>query len=147
MEFRRVLFRSSIDSSNFRIRGANILFSGGRGPWSMGLGAGYAQRRYLDPDLTIDGFTLDRRKDHSFTVNGYMSRALSRTSSINVNAYTAWFDSDAPGVDASFGAGISGSYYRTLWIDHLQGSAARPEERRVGEECVGRFKSRWWPYN
>src|SRR3546814_17550199 len=38
----------SIDSSNFRIRGANILFSGGRGPWSMGLGAGYAQRRYLD---------------------------------------------------------------------------------------------------
>src|SRR3546814_10393972 len=90
----------------------------------MGLGAGYAQRRYLDPDLTIDGFTLDRRKDHSFTVNGYMSRALSRTSSINVNAYTAWFDSDAPGVDASFGAGISGRYYRTLWIDHLQGYAA-----------------------
>lgn len=114
----------SIDSSNFRIRGANVLVSGGRGPWSMGLGAGYAQRRYNDPDLTIDGFTFDRRKDESFTVNGYMSRALSRTSSINVNAYTAWFDSDAPGVDASFGAGISGSYYRTLWIDHLQGYAA-----------------------
>lgn len=114
----------SIDSSNFRIRGANILFSGGRGPWGMGVGAGYAQRRYVQPGITLDGFTLDGRKDHSFILNGYVSRALSRTSSVNVNAYAAWFDSGLPGSPESVGAGISGSYQRTLWIDRLQGYAA-----------------------
>jgi hypothetical protein len=114
----------SVDSSEFRTRGANILFSGQRGPWGMGVGAGYSQRRYLQPEFTIDGFGFDGREDESFTINGYLSRALSSTSGIDVNAYGAWFDSDAPGVDGSFGAGISGTYYRTLWIDHLQGFAA-----------------------
>ena len=90
----------------------------------MGIGAGYSQRKYVDPGIAPEGFTLDGRRDHSFTLNGYLSRALSRTSSVNVDTYAAWFDSGLPGVDESFGAGISGSYYRTLWIDQLQGYGA-----------------------
>lgn len=114
----------SIDTSDFRIRGANVGLSGERGPWSVGLGAGYSQRKYVSPGVTPEGFTLDGRRDHSFTVHGYLGRELSHTSGVNVDAYAAWFDSGVPGAENSFGAGVSGSYYRTLWFDHLQGYAA-----------------------
>jgi hypothetical protein len=114
----------SIDASDFRVRGVNILFSGERGPWSMGIGGGYSQRKYLAPGVTPDGFTLDDRRDHSFTLNGYMGRALSRDSSINLDAYAVWFDPGVPGFDDSFGAGVTGSYYQTLWSEHWRGVAA-----------------------
>ena len=116
---------NSINTANFRNRGANILFSGGRGPWSMGVGAGYANRKYLVPANTSTGsFILNGVTDESFTLNGYVGRELSRTSSINFDAYASWYNSGIAGADGSFGTGISASYYRTLFVDRLQGFAA-----------------------
>src|SRR3546814_11681065 len=35
-----------------------------------------------------------------------------------------------------------------LGIDHgLDPRRTRSEERRLGNECVSRFRSRWWPYH
>jgi uncharacterized protein (PEP-CTERM system associated) len=113
----------SISSTNFRHRGANFLLSGGRGPWSFGIGAGYAQRKYLAPDV-LNGFSLNRVKDESATINASMSRDLSRTSGISADAYAAWYDSDRLDSSSSFGTGITGSYYRSIFYDRLQAHAA-----------------------
>jgi hypothetical protein len=113
----------AISTANFRHRGANILFSGGRGPWSMGVGAGYAQRKYFTPDVE-NGFALDRFMDESFQVNASVTRQLSRTSQFNLEAYASWFDRNLPGVDSAFGTGVTGSYHRRFLLDRLQMQAA-----------------------
>lgn len=113
----------SISSTNFRHRGASFLLSGGRGPWSFGLGAGYAQRKYLAPG-GLAGFSLDSVKDESFTINGTLGRDLSRTSGIDFDAYASWYDSDQVGIGSAFGSGVTGSYYRSIFYDRLQAHAA-----------------------
>ena len=110
----------SVSSTNFRHRGASFLLSGERGLWSYGLGAGYAQRKYLAPI----GFSLDRVKDESFTINGTLSRDLSRTSGIDLDAYASWYDSDRVGLGSSFGTGVTGTYYRSLFYERLQANVS-----------------------
>jgi hypothetical protein len=113
----------SISSTNFRHRGASFMLSGGRGPWSFGLGAGYAQRKYLAPG-GLAGFSLDRVTDEGFTINGNLSRDLSRTSGIDFDAYASWYDTNQVGIGSSFGSGVTGSYYRSIFYDRLQAHAA-----------------------
>lgn len=116
---------NAISTANYRDRGVTILFSGGRGPWTMGIGGGYENRKYLAPASTSAGdFTLDGVTDDNYFINGYLSRQLSRSSSLNFDAYASWYDSGVPGSDSSFGAGISASYNRTLFLDHMQGYAS-----------------------
>jgi hypothetical protein len=112
----------SIDNFNFRNRGANILYSASRGPWTLGLGAGYANRRYLAPDSNV--FALHGVTDQSFTLQGNVSRRLSRDSGFDLDAYASWYDSGLAGSDASFGAGLTGRYYRSLFNPHLQAQIA-----------------------
>jgi hypothetical protein len=108
----------SIDNFNFRNRGANVLLSGGRGPYEYGVGAGYSNRRYYappGPDFALSGVT-----DHSFTLSGNVGRRLTRTSGVNLDAYAAWYDSGIAGSQGSFGGGVMGNYYRSLMGDRLQ---------------------------
>jgi hypothetical protein len=112
----------SISNFNFRNRGANAMYSATRGPWSFGLGAGYANRRYLAPDSNI--FVLHGVTDQSFTLQGSLDRRLSRDSGFDLDAYASWYDSGLAGSDASFGAGLTGRYYRSLFNPHLQAQIA-----------------------
>jgi hypothetical protein len=108
----------SIANFNFRNRGANIRYSAARGPWTMGLGAGYANRRYLAPDSSL--FALHGVTDQSFSLQGNLGRRLTRSSGYDLDAYAAWFDSGITDADASFGAGLTGRYYRNIFRDRLQ---------------------------
>ncbi|MEA3065768.1 MAG: hypothetical protein QOJ27_2220 [Sphingomonadales bacterium] len=112
----------SIANFNFRNRGATLRYSAARGPWSMGLGAGYANRRYLAPDSDI--FALHGVTDQSFNLQGNLGRRLTRTSGLDFDAYAAWYDSGLAGSDASFGAGLTGRYYRNIFRDRLQAQIA-----------------------
>lgn len=114
---------NAITSQTFRHRGANVLLSGGRGPWSFGVGAAYAQRKFSEPSFT-NAFSLDRFRDESLSLNAYLNRELSRTSGIGLDGYATWFDRSAPGFDTAFGAGVSASYHRSLFYDRLQAQAA-----------------------
>ncbi|MGS1017621.1 hypothetical protein [Allosphingosinicella humi] len=114
----------SIGTSNFRMRGANILFSGRRGPWSFGLGANYVHRNYLAPRLVPGGFSLDDVTDENISVGAHLGRALSRTSHLGLDAHATWYDSGIAGTSDAFGAGVSASYYRTFLFDRLRGQAA-----------------------
>ena len=114
---------NAITDRTFRHRGVDLVFSGGRGPWSFGIGANYAQRKYSQPSFA-NGFSLDRLKDESFTISGNLNRALSRTSGLAFDAYASWFDRSVSGFDTSFGAGATASYHRSLFYDRLQAQAA-----------------------
>jgi hypothetical protein len=114
----------TIGTSNFRSQGANLIFSGGRGPWTMGVGGGYSRRKYLAPATTGGQFTLDGVVDQSFSLSANASRTLGRDAGISLDGYASWFDSGIPGNGSAFSTGISGSYHRTLFIDRLQGYAA-----------------------
>jgi len=108
----------SISNFNFRNRGASLQYSAARGPWTMGLGAGYANRKYLAPDSSL--FALDGVTDQSFSLQGNLGRRLTRSSGYDLGAYAAWFDSGLADADSSFGAGLTGRYYRNIFRDRLQ---------------------------
>ncbi len=53
----------SIRGSTFRARGGSLVFSGSRGLWSFGVGAGYVHRRYARPAVpAFDRLRADRRE-------------------------------------------------------------------------------------
>lgn len=114
----------SINGATFRNRGANVMLSGGRGPWSFNAGAGYVQRRYFGPPATGAIFSRDNITDRSFTLQAGASRALSRRSGVSGDVYAGWFDSGAAGADTSFSSGVTGSYYRTLMDGRLEANVA-----------------------
>jgi hypothetical protein len=107
----------SLAGFNFRNRGGNIVYSASRGPWSLGAGAAYNNRRYLAPQ----GFSLAGVTDQSFTLNGYLGRRFTRTSGVDFDAYAAFYDSGLAGADSGFGAGVNGRYYRSFFDPRLQG--------------------------
>ena len=113
----------SIRGGTFRLRGASLVFSGNRGLWSWGLGAGYAHRRYRRPtDPAFD--LLGPEEEQSLTVSGSLNRQLSRTSEVGFDAYASWFDSDAADFDSVFSAGATFSYSRSFLLERLRLLAA-----------------------
>ena len=133
----------SIDNFNFRNRGASLMLSGGRGPWSYGVGAGYNTRRYYappGPDFVLHGVT-----DQSFSLSANAGRRLSRTSGFDLAAYAAWYDSGIVDADGSFSTGATGTYYRTIFHDRISATAsagvftsqAGDFDRTVGSAMVG----------
>ncbi|HYW15221.1 MAG TPA: hypothetical protein VE891_03575, partial [Allosphingosinicella sp.] len=112
----------SISNFNFRNRGINAQYSAARGPWTMGLGAGYANRKYLAPDSSV--FALNGVTDQSFSLAGNLGRRLTRSSGYDLDGYAAWFDSGITDTDSSFGAGLTGRYYRNVFRDRLQAQIA-----------------------
>lgn len=114
---------SSINASNFRNRGVSVLFSSERGLWSFGIGADYNNRKYLAPRAGTT-FSIAGVTDESASVQAYINRKLSRTSGINLDTYASWYDSGLPGSDSVFGAGVTGTYYRSFLLERLQAEAA-----------------------
>ncbi|HEX8364846.1 MAG TPA: hypothetical protein VF603_06125 [Allosphingosinicella sp.] len=113
----------ALSNSSFHARGANVLLSGTRGPWSFGLGAGYAHRSYsalFEGDITA----FDPLSDQSFVVNAGVSRRLGRFSSMSIDAVASWFDSDRAAFEPVFSTGVTAGYYRSFLIPGLQLNAA-----------------------
>lgn len=112
----------SINNFNFRNRGASVQFSGGRGPWGFGVGAGYNNRRYFAPPG--DDFVLRGVTDQSFSLSAHASRKLTRSSGVDVATYANWFDSGIAGSDSAFSTGVTGAYYQNIFQDRLQANAS-----------------------
>ena len=112
---------ASITGNSFRMRGASLVFSGERGLWSYGLGAGYAHRRYNSP--RVPGVAAFAGEDEVYSVYGDLSRQLSRTSTIDLALFASWYDSDVAADNVSTMGGTS-SYSRSFLLDRLQLMAA-----------------------
>jgi uncharacterized protein (PEP-CTERM system associated) len=108
---------SAITGSTFRMRGGSLVFSGERGLWSYGLGAGYAHRRYARP--TVPGVASFAQTDDVWSVYGSLSRQLSRVSDVNFDAFASWYSNDVdPNTIRTLGATLS--YNRRLFLERLQ---------------------------
>jgi uncharacterized protein (PEP-CTERM system associated) len=116
-------FFRSINSSNFRSRGASALLSGRRGLWTLGAGANYNHRKYFSPQFE-DGIASARVVEETFSLTAAAERQLSPTSSFDVNAYAAWSDSGLAGIDEAYSLGASAGYRKRLYLERLEGFAA-----------------------
>ena len=112
---------SAITGSTFRARGGNLVFSGSRGLWSYGVGAGYVHRRYARP--AVPGVSSFAQTDENWSVYGSLARQLSRTSEINFDAFASWYSNDVdPDSVRTLGATLS--YNRSLFLERLRLLAA-----------------------
>ncbi|HTU10925.1 MAG TPA: hypothetical protein VMG08_08515 [Allosphingosinicella sp.] len=112
---------SAITGSTFRTRGGSLVFSGQRGLWSYGIGAGYAHRRYARPEVT--GVAAFAQRDEVWSVYGSLGRELSRTSEVNLDAFASWYSNDVdPDTVRTLGATVS--YNRSFLLERMQFMAA-----------------------
>ena len=112
---------SAVNGNSFRMRGGSLVFSGERGLWSYGIGAGYSHRRYARPAVT--GFAAFAGEDEVYSLYGQVGRQLSRTSEINLDAFASWYESDVS-VDNVTTLGATVSYNRSFVLDRLRLLAA-----------------------
>ncbi len=112
----------SVNTSNYRSRGAYALVSGGRGRWRYGVGASYDQRKYLAPS-SATFFSLDGVKDDSFTAEATLTRDLSATASIQGALYGQRYDSGIDNTPATTSLGATATYSKAF-SNHLSGQAA-----------------------
>ena len=100
----------SISAATFRARGIDAVYSITRGPTRLGLGAGYASRRFYLPP--VPGAVVYRSRDESYYVQGFGQWAVDGRSSIGVDVYGNYFVSGIEGGLDAWGAGAQGGYYR-----------------------------------
>jgi hypothetical protein len=99
------------------MRGGSLVFSGERGLWSYGLGAGYAHRRYARP--SVPGIASFAQSDDVWSVYGSLSRQLSRVSDVSFDAFASWYSNDVdPNNVRTLGATLS--YSRRMFLERLQ---------------------------
>lgn len=119
----------SISAANYRSRGGYAILSADRGPWNFGIGAGYANHKYLAPQIS-QIFNIDGAVDESISFEAQVTRRLSASSEITGQMQANWYSSglnNAPNV-TNFGGTVA--YTRNL------------TERLIGFGSVGVYNSR-----
>jgi hypothetical protein len=101
----------SIAAANYRARGVTGVLALNAGPTSFGLGAGYANRRYLVP---AGSSVLAGTSDETYFAQLYASQQLDPRSTLTGNLYANYFLSGIAGSPAVLGAGANGSYIRSF---------------------------------
>lgn len=111
---------AGITGANFRYRGVAAQFAASRGPWGMGLGLGYSQRKFVTPS----GETVFVRgtRDQNWYGNASLTYRVDSQSSIDTAVYANYFDASGSRLDV-LNLGAFTSYYRML-TRKLQASAS-----------------------
>lgn len=120
----------SIATANYRSRGAYAILSGNRGPWTFGVGAAYANHKYLAPQIAQQLFTIDGVVDKSFSLQAHASKDLSSASSISGDLLANWYSSGISGAPDVTNLGATVAYQRNF------------TERIVGFGGVGLYNYR-----
>lgn len=113
----------SISSSVFRTRGVTALMSHRRGPWSAGIGLGYAQRKYETPIVPGATFNLDGTRDESWFAQGQIGYDIDDRSTVDAAVYASLYESGIANAPYVLSTGATGSYRRTFG-NRLSGIAA-----------------------
>jgi uncharacterized protein (PEP-CTERM system associated) len=112
----------TINPSTFQAHGGSIVFAGSRRLWNYGLGLGFTHNRYFLPaGVTNAQFASE---DKSAGINASLGRQLTRESSVSVNAFASWYESDLAGFEDVTTVGSSVNYNRTFLLDRLRLLAA-----------------------
>jgi len=89
----------SLSSAAFRARGVDAVASLSHGPTRFGIGAGYANRRFLAPS-NGSGFSIDGVTDESYYLQLFAARSLDARTVLQGNVFANYYDS---GIRASKG--------------------------------------------
>ncbi|MFZ5747721.1 MAG: hypothetical protein ACOY45_08675 [Pseudomonadota bacterium] len=98
----------SVSTANYRARGVDAVYTYSRGRTTLGLGAGYANRRYIAP-REGNFFTLDGLTDQSWYGQVFATRQVGRNTSVGGNLFASYYDSDLPGSEGVLSWGGNGS--------------------------------------
>nr|WP_208403046.1 hypothetical protein [Sphingomonas japonica] len=103
----------SIATANYRARGVDAIYAVTSGNLRYGLGAGYASRRFYAPDRG-QGFSIDGVIDESYYAQAFGQTTLDPQSTLAGNVYVNYFDSGLGAAPDVWGAGATGSYFRSF---------------------------------
>lgn len=103
----------SLTGASYRARGIDAVYSVSRGPETVGLGAGYANRS-LHTGYVAPGVTLYGIEDQSVYAQAFYSRILGPTSNFDLNTFVDWYDSGLRGAPSLFSTGAVGAYSRSF---------------------------------
>lgn len=111
---------AGISPANFRYRGVSAQYAARRGPWGMGIGLGYSQRKFITPS----GETMFVRgsKDQNFYGQASLTYKVDSKSALDTAVYANYFDPSGNRPDV-LNLGAFTSYYR-LVTRNLQASAS-----------------------
>ncbi|URW76776.1 hypothetical protein M9980_06145 [Sphingomonas donggukensis] len=98
-----------VTTANYRARGVDGVFTTAMGPYTLGFGGGYSNRRYLLPTLAI-GTPLVNVTDEIYYAQAFASRTLGQRSTLSANAYLNYFDSGILNGSDVLAAGANTSY-------------------------------------
>jgi hypothetical protein len=103
----------SISTAAFRARGVDAVVTLGDGPTRYGVGAGYANRRFLAPSggalFSVDGLT-----DESYYVQAFAEHALDRRTTLQGTVYANYYTSGIAGAKGIYGVGATASLGRSF---------------------------------
>ncbi len=102
----------SIAGATYRARGLDAIYAVTYGGTRLGLGAGYANRRYHLPP--VPGAVIVRSNDESWYAQGFGQWTLDGRSGITADLYGNYFTSGVVGAADAWGGGAQGSYYRSF---------------------------------
>lgn len=111
---------TGITGANFRYRGVGAQYAARRGPWGLGIGAGYSQRKFLTP--SSDLILVRGTRDENWFGTASLSYVIDNRSSIDGAVYANYFNASGDRLDV-LNLGAFTSYYRTV-TRNLQASAS-----------------------
>lgn len=111
----------SISTSAYRARGVDGVVSAHCGAFNVGVGAGYASRRFSTP--VGSGFTVDGVTDQSVYAQAFFAVPIDRVSGINGNVFVNAYDSGIAAAPSIFSTGATGLYYHSFGRIAAQASA------------------------
>lgn len=103
----------ALTTASFRSRGIVGVVSTVSGPWSLGVGAGYANRSFLVPN-SGPAAVLRGIRDDMYFGQVTLGRAFDARSSLTADAYVTYFDSGLGGAPNVLGVGGNTSYSYTF---------------------------------
>ena len=121
---------SGITEANFRYRGVAMQYAKRHGPWDLGIGAGYSQRKFITP--SGDTIYIRGTKDENWYADASLNYALSERDSIGTGVYINYFNASGGRPDVLNGGAFTG-YYRTI-SRRLTASAALGVDGAKGDD-------------
>lgn len=111
---------SGVTAANFRYRGVGAQYAAQRGPWGLGVGAGYSQRKFVTPSSQT--ILIRGSKDQNWYGTASLSYVIDSKSSLDGAVYANYFDASGARLDVlNMGAFTS---YNRLINRNLQASAS-----------------------
>lgn len=104
---------SALGIANFRNRGVAVQYSRQHGVWNWGVGAGYANRKFIAP-RTGSLSSIDGATDENIYAVLFAARRLDDRSGVDLSVYATSYDSGIPGGIDVVNIGGYASYYRNL---------------------------------